>query len=74
MGVLISHCCCSLPGDFGFDPLRLGENPDALKWYIAANTKALCPCYAVMRASSLPHPNLRMVCLIWKPWLQVPAG
>ncbi|CAL8466833.1 g6369 [Coccomyxa elongata] len=22
-----------LPGDFGFDPLRLGEDPAALKWY-----------------------------------------
>jgi hypothetical protein len=21
-----------LPGDFGFDPLRLGEDPAALKW------------------------------------------
>lgn len=23
----------SMPGDYGFDPLRLGANPDALKWY-----------------------------------------
>lgn len=23
----------SLPGDFGFDPLKLGEDPEALKWY-----------------------------------------
>ena len=22
-----------LPGDFGFDPLRLGENKEALEWY-----------------------------------------
>ncbi len=22
-----------LPGDFGFDPLRLGENKEALQWY-----------------------------------------
>ena len=24
----------SLPGDFGFDPLALGEQPAALKWYV----------------------------------------
>lgn len=23
---------CSLTGDFGFDPFRLGEDPAALKW------------------------------------------
>jgi len=23
-----------LPGDFGFDPLRLGTDPDTLKWYV----------------------------------------
>ncbi|PSS31423.1 Photosystem I chlorophyll a/b-binding protein like [Actinidia chinensis var. chinensis] len=26
----------SLAGDFGFDPLGLGENPDNLKWYVQA--------------------------------------
>ena len=26
----------SLPGDFGFDPLALGEQPAALKWYAQA--------------------------------------
>lgn len=30
---LPQHLDGSLPGDFGFDPLRLGENPEALKWY-----------------------------------------
>jgi light-harvesting complex I chlorophyll a/b binding protein 2/light-harvesting complex I chlorophyll a/b binding protein 4 len=25
-----------LPGNFGFDPLKLGEDPDALKWYVQA--------------------------------------
>ena len=25
-----------LPGDFGFDPLGLGEEPAALKWYVQA--------------------------------------
>ncbi|CAN6274321.1 unnamed protein product, partial [Urochloa humidicola] len=25
-----------LPGDFGFDPLGLGQEPDALKWYVQA--------------------------------------
>jgi hypothetical protein len=25
-----------LPGDFGFDPLKLGEDPEALKWYAQA--------------------------------------
>lgn len=23
----------SLPGDFGFDPLNLGRDPEALRWY-----------------------------------------
>jgi hypothetical protein len=26
-------CWCSLPGDYGFDPLGLGRDPAALKWY-----------------------------------------
>ncbi|XP_062159515.1 photosystem I chlorophyll a/b-binding protein 5, chloroplastic [Alnus glutinosa] len=26
----------SLPGDFGFDPLGLGEDPGSLKWYVQA--------------------------------------
>ncbi|KAK3159191.1 hypothetical protein QOZ80_2AG0146850 [Eleusine coracana subsp. coracana] len=26
----------TLPGDFGFDPLGLGEEPSALKWYVQA--------------------------------------
>ena len=26
----------SLPGDFGFDPLGLGEDPESLKWYVQA--------------------------------------
>merc|ERR1711985_228168 len=28
-----SHLNGSLPGDFGFDPLSLGKDPQALKWY-----------------------------------------
>jgi light-harvesting complex I chlorophyll a/b binding protein 5 len=28
--------CWRLPGDFGFDPLGLGEEPAALKWYVQA--------------------------------------
>lgn len=26
----------TLVGDFGFDPLGLGEDPDSLKWYVQA--------------------------------------
>lgn len=26
----------SLAGDFGFDPLGLGEDPESLKWYVQA--------------------------------------
>lgn len=26
----------SLAGDYGFDPLGLGEDPDSLKWYVQA--------------------------------------
>jgi len=31
---------CSLAGDFGFDPLNLGADPTALKWYIAPELSA----------------------------------
>merc|ERR1711907_141128 len=31
-----SHLDGSLPGDFGFDPLSLGNDPMALKWYSQA--------------------------------------
>ncbi|XP_021758637.1 photosystem I chlorophyll a/b-binding protein 5, chloroplastic-like [Chenopodium quinoa] len=31
-----SHLDGSLAGDFGFDPLGLGEDPDSLKWYVQA--------------------------------------
>lgn len=27
---------CRLAGDFGFDPLGLGEDPESLKWYVQA--------------------------------------
>uniref|UniRef100_A0A061S9W9 Chlorophyll a-b binding protein, chloroplastic n=1 Tax=Tetraselmis sp. GSL018 TaxID=582737 RepID=A0A061S9W9_9CHLO len=30
------HLDGSLPGDFGFDPLGLGTDPDRLKWYVEA--------------------------------------
>jgi len=30
------HLDGSLPGDFGFDPLKLGERPDALAWFVQA--------------------------------------
>lgn len=30
------HLDGSLAGDFGFDPLGLGEDPDSLKWYVQA--------------------------------------
>ncbi len=29
-------CVCRLIGDFGYDPLNLGKNPAALKWYVQA--------------------------------------
>lgn len=29
-------CSCRLAGDFGFDPLGLGEDPESLKWYVQA--------------------------------------
>lgn len=31
-----AHLDGTLPGDFGFDPLGLGEEPAALKWYVQA--------------------------------------
>ena len=30
------HLKGELPGDVGFDPLGLGEDPEALKWYVQA--------------------------------------
>ena len=34
----------SLPGDVGFDPLGLGEDPEALKWYDMKWFMARCNC------------------------------
>ena len=31
--ITLGYRCCSLPGDFGFDPLGLGKDPAAIKWY-----------------------------------------
>ena len=31
-----AHLDGSLPGDYGFDPLRLGSDPDLLKWFAQA--------------------------------------
>jgi len=51
-GVLITSIRCrSLAGDFGFDPLRLGENPDALKWYAAPSK----PCVRFGLACAFAH-------------------
>lgn len=36
LGLLIEVVWCSLAGDFGFDPLGLGEDPKSLKWYVQA--------------------------------------
>lgn len=35
-GPVPSHLNGTLPADFGFDPLNLGKDPEALKWYVAA--------------------------------------
>ena len=34
--MFISPLFYSLPGDNGFDPLGLGEDPENLKWYVQA--------------------------------------
>lgn len=31
-----AHLDGTLPGDYGFDPLGLGEEPASLKWYVQA--------------------------------------
>ncbi|XP_044346461.1 photosystem I chlorophyll a/b-binding protein 5, chloroplastic-like [Triticum aestivum] len=33
---LLSASGCTLPGDYGFDRLGLGEQPEDLKWYVQA--------------------------------------
>jgi hypothetical protein len=32
-GTPLPCSCRRLPGDFGFDPLNLGKDPEALRWY-----------------------------------------
>merc|ERR1711869_148322 len=46
------HLDGSMPGDFGFDPLRLGSDPEILKWFREAE---LQHCRWAM-LGSLPFP------------------
>ena len=66
---------CSLPGDFGFDPLRLGENPEALKWCAALLAAGLDHVSARKGTlTSYDHACTPALCPASKPLLQVSAG
>jgi len=39
-----AHLDGSLAGDYGFDPLNLGQEPDTLRWCVSRRTAALCAC------------------------------
>lgn len=46
----------SLPGDFGFDPLRLGEDPAKLSWYVQA--ELVHARFAMLAAAGILGPEL----------------
>merc|ERR1712093_864032 len=47
-----AHLDGSLPGDFGFDPLGLGKDPQTLKWYRQAELQharwAMLACTGIL--------------------------
>lgn len=66
---------CSLPANFGFDPLNLGTNPEALKWWVRSGCKlndptAMMPQHAL---TCLPGRYILANCCDFIA-LQVPAG
>jgi hypothetical protein len=50
-----------LPGTYGFDPLRLGTNPDNLKWYAEAEKTngrwAMAACAGILFTDAVGLPN-----------------
>ena len=58
-----------LPASYGFDPLRLGANPDSLKWY------ASIPCMAAQVAARLPFSDVQEIPkFVCANSVQVPPG
>eukprot|EP00877_Chromochloris_zofingiensis_P012160 jgi/Chrzof1/7198/Cz02g14140.t1_LHC8[v5.2] len=53
---LPSHLDGSLPGDFGFDPLRLGVDKDKLRWYRQA--ELVHARFAMLGAAGVLFPEL----------------
>jgi len=60
----------SLPGDFGFDPLALGEQPAALKWYVQGELQNAR--WAMLGAAGVLFQNLLDVLNAGGPAGQVP--
>ena len=60
----------SLPGDFGFDPLALGEQPAALKWYVQGELQN--GRWAMLGAAGVLFQNLLDVLNAGGPAGQVP--
>ena len=51
-----AHLNGSLPGDYGFDPLNLGADPDALRWYSQAELQN--GRWAMLGAAGILFENL----------------
>ena len=47
------HLDGSLPGDYGFDPLNLAANPEALDWCVLQPSGLLCMAVAATESSSV---------------------
>jgi len=59
-----AHLDGTLPGDFGFDPLGLGKNPEKLSWYVQAELQNAR--WAMLGAAGIIVPDL--LTKIGFPW------
>lgn len=48
----------SLPGDYGFDPLGLGSDPETLRWM--ADAEVIHGRFAMMGAAGIVIPGVRL--------------
>ena len=65
-----AHLNGSLPGDYGFDPLNLGADPDALRWYQQAELQN--GRWAMMGAAGILGENLLGASGLGGPAAKVP--